>query len=303
MEQFAPFLEPVSGDTYCIVTPFCRIPLYMPDKKNAILVDSGLRRHGEGILALLEKEGIQVGTLLTSHFHRDHVGNHAALKQKFGCTVYMTPFAAALCGDPNNVRGTGYESPLLTKSRGGSICCPADALFSTEGVLEVQGAQFTVLSLPGHCQEQVGFITPDGAAYLSDTILSAPLVDALRIPYCTDCTTDLQAKESLRNLSAEVFILAHNGVEKEIGWLVEKNLDNMHRKLAMVEQQADSWMTMDALAAKVMVHTGADLQSTAKVLGMQRNIQVLVNHLLETDRITHRVRDGYIEYCRTATNP
>ena len=298
MEQFAPFLEPVLGDTYCIVTPFCRMPLYMADKKNAILIDSGLRFHGEGILLLLEKEGIEISTLLTSHFHRDHVGNHAALKARFGCTVYMTPFAAALCGDPNNVRGTGYESPLLTKARGGGITCPADALFSTEGVLEVQGVRFTVLPLPGHSQEQVGFVTPDGAAYLSDTILSAPVVDALRIPYCTD----LQAKESLRDLRAEAYILAHNSTEKEIGWLVEKNLDNMRRKLDMVEQQADSWMTMDALAAKIMAHTGADLQSTAKVLGMQRNIQVLVNHLLETDRITHRVRDGYIEYCRVATN-
>jgi hypothetical protein len=57
-------------------------------------------------------------------------------------------------------------------------------------------------------------------------------------------------------------------------------------------------MTMEVLAAKVMAHTGADLENTAKVLGMQRNIQVLMNHLLEAGRLTHRVRDGYIEYCR-----
>jgi glyoxylase-like metal-dependent hydrolase (beta-lactamase superfamily II) len=299
MEQFAPFLEPVLGDTWCIVTPFCRMPVYMPDRNNAILIDSGLGYHKAGILALLDQEGIRVTSLLTSHFHRDHVGNHARIKSHFGCTVYMTPFAAALCGDPNNVRGTGYESPLLTKARGGSICCPADKLFSPEnGTLEVQGAQFDVVSLPGHCQEQVGFITPDGAAYLSDTILSAPIVDALRIPYCTDCTMDLQAKESLLKLQAKAYILAHNSTEQEIAGLVQKNLDNMYRKLSMVEQLADTWMTMETLAAKVMAHTGAELDNTGKVLGMQRNTQVLVNHLIETDRLTHRVRDGYIEYCR-----
>ena len=154
------------------------------------------------------------------------------------------------------------------------------------------------MPLPGHCQEQLGFITPDGVAYLSDTLLSAPVVEALRIPYCTDCTADLQAKESLLQLEAEAYILAHNSTEGNIKELVQKNLDNMHRKLSMVEAQADSWMTMEALAAKVMAHTGADLENTAKVLGMQRNIQVLMNHLLETDRLTHRVREGYIEYCR-----
>ena len=298
MEQFKPFLEPVLGDTWCIVTPFCRLPIYMPDRSQAILIDSGLRPHGQGILELLEKEGIHITTLLTSHFHRDHVGNHAALKAKFGCAVYMTPFCAALCGDPNNVRGTGYESPLLTRARGGSITCPADVLIGSDGVLEVQGAQFTLLPLPGHCQEQLGFITPDGAAYLSDTILSDAVVDALRIPYCTDCTIDLQAKESLRSLRAEAYILAHNSTEQEIGRLIDKNVDNMLAKLALVEQQVDSWMTMEVLAAKVMAYTGADLENTAKVLGMQRNIQVLMNHLIETGRITHRVTEGYIEYCR-----
>lgn len=299
MEQFKPYLEPVLGDTWCIVTPFCRLPLYMPDKKNAILIDSGLRPHGPGILELLDGEGIRVTTLLTSHFHRDHVGNHAALKERFGCTVYMTPFAAALCGDPNNVRGTGYETPLLTKARGGSISCPADVVFAPEGELEVGGVRFEILPLPGHCQEQVGFVTPDGAAYLSDTILSAVVVDALRIPYCTDCTLDLEAKESLRSLKAEAYILAHNSTEPEIGSLVDHNVENMQRKLHMVQRQADTWMTLETLAAKVMAHTGADLESTAKVVGMQRNIQVLVNHLLETDRLTHRVKEGYIEYCCT----
>jgi ribosome-binding ATPase YchF (GTP1/OBG family) len=111
-------------------------------------------------------------------------------------------------------------------------------------------------------------------------------------------TADLQAKESLLQLEAKAYILAHNSTESSITDLVHKNLDNMYGKLSMVEEQADSWMTMEVLAAKVMAHTGADLENTAKVLGMQRNIQVLMNHLLETGRLTHRVRDGYIEYCR-----
>ena len=143
-----------------------------------------------------------------------------------------------------------------------------------------------------------------GTNYHQDAIDAAiagdwdAVVDALRIPYCTDCTIDLQAKESLRSLRAEAYILAHNSTEQEIGRLIDKNVDNMLAKLALVEQQVDSWMTMEVLAAKVMAYTGADLENTAKVLGMQRNIQVLMNHLIETGRITHRVTEGYIEYCR-----
>ena len=50
-----PYLEHVLGDTWCIVTDYCRIPLYMPDRTQAIMIDSGLKKPDrEGILFLLE---------------------------------------------------------------------------------------------------------------------------------------------------------------------------------------------------------------------------------------------------------
>lgn len=299
MERFEPYLEHISGDTWCLVTPFIRLPLYMPSRKEAVLIDSGLHHHRQGILDALEREGVQITSLITSHFHRDHVGNHTALKERFHCTVYMTPFASALCGDPANVRGTGYESPLLTKARGGSVGCGADRVFYPgDKELQVQGGVFEILSLPGHCQEHVGIVTPDKVAYLSDTVLSRHVVNALRIPYCTDCTSDLVAKESVEKLNYPCYILAHNSVETEIQELARLNIENLKSKVDMVESLADRWLTMEALAARVMEHTGADLFDTGKVLGMARNTQVLVDHLVETQRLTHRVKDGFIEYIK-----
>lgn len=94
-----PYLEHVLGDTWCIVTDYSRIPLYMPDRAQAIMIDSGLKKPDrEGILSLLEQEKIHVSALLTSHFHRDHTGNHAAIRAVHNCTVYMTPFAGGISG-------------------------------------------------------------------------------------------------------------------------------------------------------------------------------------------------------------
>jgi len=46
-----PYLERVMGDTWCIVTGFARIPLYMPDRANAVMIDSGLKNPDrQGIL-------------------------------------------------------------------------------------------------------------------------------------------------------------------------------------------------------------------------------------------------------------
>ena len=118
-QRIVPYLEHVLGDTWCIVTGYCRIPLYMPDRSRAVMIDSGLKHPDrEGILSLLERENIRVATLLTSHFHPDHVGNHTALKAAHGCSVYMTPFARIMSRDPSNLQAVGYETYVMRKTRG-----------------------------------------------------------------------------------------------------------------------------------------------------------------------------------------
>lgn len=299
-EQIAPYLEHVLGDTWCVVTGFCRIPLYMPDRTNAVMIDSGLIKvDRDGILLLLEQEGIHITSLLTSHFHRDHIGNHAAIKEKHGCTVYMTPFAAIIAEERCNLQFTGYETYVFTRARGEYPYGMPDQLIPRDATrITASGYSFGLLWLPGHAVEQVGFVTPDQVAYLADTLLSEHLLQTIRLPYYTSLKLDLEAKEALRGLSYRRYILAHNGVCDALDALIDQNIATAHAKAAMVEGIADHWMTLEQLCAAVMAHVGVDLNTVSKVTGSKRNIQVLVEYLLETGRLTARARDGYIEYMK-----
>ena len=297
-QRIVPYLEHVLGDTWCIVTGYCRIPLYMPDRSRAVMIDSGLKHPDrEGILSLLERENIRVATLLTSHFHPDHVGNHTALKAAHGCSVYMTPFARIMSRDPSNLQAVGYETYVMRKTRGPYTYCGPDEIIP-EGAEEicVDGITFRLLWLPGHAVEQVGFITPDDVAYLSDTVLSDHVLQAVRLPYYTCLRLDLQTKELSKNLRCRRYILAHNGVCDEIGELIDRNIATAREKLRLVEAQAKDWCTLEQLCAAVMAHLKMDLNAEAKVIGGKRNIQVLVEYLVETERLVFRVREGYVEY-------
>ena len=299
-DPIKPYLEHVLGDTWCIVTGFCRIPLYMPDRSQAIMIDSGLKHPDwEGILSLLEQEHIRVATLLTSHFHPDHVGNHTALKAAHGCSVYMTPFARIMSRDPSNLQAVGYETYTMRKARGPYTYCGPDEIIP-EGAEEisVDGIPFRLLWLPGHAVEQVGFITPDDVAYLSDTVLSDHVLQSVRLPYYTCLRLDLQTKEMLKQLRCRRYILAHNGVCDQIGDLIDRNIATAQEKLYLVEAQAGEWRTLEQLCAAVMIRLGMDLNAPAKVIGGKRNIQVLVEYLVETERLAFRVREGYVEYRR-----
>lgn len=287
------------ADTWCIVTGSSRIPLYMPDRRNAVMIDSGLKNPDRyGIMALLEQEGIHVAAILTSHFHRDHIGNHRVIKDKFGSKVYMTPFTSAICNNPQ--KSSTYESSMLAILRGGPIKCSSDHIFDPDAQsITAAGSSFELIPLPGHAQEHTGFVTPDGVAYLGDTVLSREILRAVRIPYCTFCKEDLEAKAKAREFSYNCYILAHNSVTDSIRELAQENIDNMHDKINMVESFTAHYITLEALAAKVMEHTHADTNSLVKVLGAKRNVQVLVEYLQETGRLDIRAKDGYIEYIRT----
>lgn len=301
-QRIAPYLEHVLGDTWCIVTGYCRIPLYMSDRSRAVMIDSGLKYPDrEGILALLNRENIRVATLLTSHFHPDHVGNHTALKAAHGCAVYMTPFARIMSRDPSNLQAVGYETYTFRKARGPYSYCGPDQIIPEDAKeICVGGITFQLLWLPGHAVEQVGFVTPDDVAYLADTVLSDHLLQSVKLPYYTCLRLDLQAKEALRALRCRRYILAHSGVYDEIGGLIDRNIATAHEKLRLVEALADEWCTLEQLCAAVMTRLEMDLSAESKVIGGKRNIQVLVEHLVETQRLTFRVREGYVEYRRAS---
>ena len=300
MDRFTkPRLEHIKGDTWCIVTGSCRIPLYMPDKSDAVMIDSGLKSPDRyPILAVLEQKNIRVTSLLTSHFHRDHIGNHRVIKEKFDAHVYMTPFTSAICD--NNKTTVLYETSMLAILRGGPVKCDPDTVFEyVDGDLNVKGCNFHRITLPGHAQEHIGFVTPDGIAYLGDTILSRDILHAVRIPYCTFCGEDLQSKAKARDLTYSGYIMAHNCFCDSIKELAQENIDNMHEKINMVESLINQPITLEALAAKVMEHTCVDTNSLIKVLGAKRNVQVVVEYLQETGRVDLQANNGYIEYVKT----
>ena len=299
MDRFIkPRLEHVKGDTWCIVTGSARIPLYMPDKHHAIMIDSGLEKPDRyGIWGILEQAQIRIGALLTSHFHYDHVGNHHFIKNRHGSSVYMSPFTANMCSAKNVKSG---ESGLIAAMRGGHPQCPADVIFDPEvQELQVGSYSFTLIPLPGHAQEHTGFVTPDGVAYLGDTVLSRDILCAVRFPFCTFCKEDLASKAVARDLNYECYIAAHNCVCNSIRELAQENIDNLHAKLDMIQNLAGSYVTLEGLTARVMEYTGAEMDSLMKVLRMKRNMQVFVDYLYGEGRLDIRAKDGYIEYIKT----
>lgn len=290
------------GDTWCVVTASSRIPLYMPCRDGAVIIDSGLKMPAqESLLSLLEQEHIRIASILTSHFHRDHVGNHQTLREAYGATVYYSPLVAALQQHPESAKGIAFGTvatllPSAVPESGVELILPTDE------AVNAAGYDFKILNLPGHASEHMGFVTPDGVAYLGDIILSQDLLETLRLPYCEDYIRDIQAKRSVLQMNYPKYILAHNGVYDDIQEITLRNIENQEEKAAFVEGLLDDFICLEDLTAKFLTVTGGSVNVRQKIEGFRHNLQKVLQYLVAEDRVTVQARNGYVEYGRTGRN-
>lgn len=297
-QNIEPYLELVKSNTYCIVTGYSRLPVYKLDEKNIIMIDSGLPREWEGIESCLDKEKLFVKAVITSHYHPDHIGNHLKLRRKYGAKLYLSPFAAAAKADPMNMLGSmaGITTYRQVKNHFGEVFAPDFFLDWNAPSIEVEGAVFQILQLPGHCAEHMGFITPDNVGYVADTVLSKNIIEHLRSTFTTCVELDLQSKEKLTELTCDKYIVAHNAVCDSIRELALQNRDHMLARLELLEDIASDYMSLDTLVAQFLEVTNNQLDSVRKVAGTRRNVIPLVDYLMDTGRFTARVKDGFVQY-------
>ena len=300
MEEIKAFLEHVKGNTYCIVTGYARIPLYRLDDRRVIMIDSGLPKHFDDILSVLTEHDLCPVAILTSHAHPDHIGNHAALRQRFGAEIYMTAYSAATRAEPMNAYAAAIHRTGFRQLRKGGyrIFAPDHILDWNAPSVTVQGAEFQLLQLPGHDAEHLGFVTPDNVAYLSDTLLSPTLVQALRMPYCVCVELDLESKKKAAKLRCNRYILAHSGVYDSIEEIAQANLEAITQKLNVLESLADTPIGMDELVRRYLVVTQSELDSPRKVVGIHYNVSGYICYLLDEGRLTMQIEDGMIKYVK-----
>lgn len=304
-EQFTPYWEHVKGQTYCIVTDYCRIPVYMLDHNRAIMLDSGYSTSEQDILRLLEEKDLTIAAILTTHVHPDHNGNHVVLRKKFGCPIYMTPFAAASCADPltmySNFGGrAGYHR--LKKD--------ANRFFSTDVIIPwedceitVENTVFQVITTGGHCVEHICFITPDNVAYLGDALQSADIMRYRRLTYSTGLEADMESQKKISTLRCDKYILAHNGVVEDIQEEVRVSFEEIEKRLAAFVEQAATPATMDELIQRFLVQSGADLSNRRSVHGVYFNALAFIDYLADMKRLDIIIENGFIKYVRPTTKP
>ena len=76
----------------------------------------------------------------------------------------------------------------------------------------------------------MGFITPDGTAYLADCLLGPEQLQRFKLPTIMHIARDLTVMESLRSLRCPAYVLAHKTSVTELGPVIDANIAAIHDK-------------------------------------------------------------------------
>jgi glyoxylase-like metal-dependent hydrolase (beta-lactamase superfamily II) len=165
---------------------------------------------------------------------------------------------------------------------------PVDVIV-TEGELRVDGVTVEAVALPGHSATHTGYIA-SGVFFLGDALCSEQELENAGIPYGYSVTMRLDTLQKLPNYNCDYYLLAHGGLRRDIGELVELNRKRVEETLAFI---VDYLSRQPAEASDVMVavceHFGLQLQKVQGFFLLHPTIYSHLSHLHNRGEIAFKI--------------
>lgn len=142
---------------------------FIPQSDGGILIDAP-----EGSCDWLRQRGIKVSTLLLTHGHIDHVADAAKIKAAHGCRVGYHRDGTAMLTEPGFFRRIGFPWDVEPVT--------ADLLIDETDSLLVDGIDFRVFHVPGHCPGSLCFFSKGDRVLFAGDVLFAGGVGRWDLP-------------------------------------------------------------------------------------------------------------------------
>lgn len=283
----------VLGNTYAAVGSTALLPIYKLNERDIVLIDTGYAKLDRaGLVNLLDGSGLVPKYVLCSHAHFDHTGNVRYLQERYGAKAILSLIEAGISVNPDSYRAN-YVALTYGKSRELFLeeCFTADrVLRETDTSLELDGRTFGILPLPGHSAGHLGFVTPDGAAYVGDCLISQSEIDGAKLPTSMFIARDLESKAYLKTTDYPVYILAHKEVVRReaLECLIDRNIGFIQSKRAELLEVLEDGMTFSEWIGAFCQRENVRTHNELKFSIVERNFSNFVSWLTDSGAVMVR---------------
>jgi glyoxylase-like metal-dependent hydrolase (beta-lactamase superfamily II) len=183
------------------------------------LIDAGIGGDigdSELILAIARRDGFdldRVGHLFLTHYHLDHMGGAAAMRDRLGLTVHASPLTARvlLTGDEETNSLRAVKNAGIVPESYRIEPCAAEPDLVEGATFRVGRLTVSVYDTPGHAAGHVSFLVTGGERVLllqGDVVFAGGTILAQNIP---DCSIQAYAESArkLNELEFDAFLPGH----------------------------------------------------------------------------------------------
>ena len=216
----------VSDSSYYIQSP-AKIGLIRLTDTDVCLIDSGNDKEaGRKVRQILDANGWKLKAIYNTHSNADHIGGNKYLQGQTGCKIYAPgidcDFTRHTILEPAFLYG-GYPCKDLRHKF--LLAQESDAEYLTMDVLP-DGME--IINLPGHFFDMVGFRTSDDVVFLADCLSSKETLDKYQIGFVYDVAAYIKTLETVKSMTAKMFVPAHAAATNDISDLAQYNIDKVN---------------------------------------------------------------------------
>lgn len=187
-----------------------------------VLIDTGNNKGAaKKIKKAIDAEGWTLFAIYLTHSHADHIGGAKFLSEAYGCKVYAKGIERDFT-EHTELEGAflyGALAPSELRSKF-LLADPCDTEKLTESNIH---PSLTMVELPGHSFDMVGFITKDKTFYVADALSSEQTLDKYKVGYLYDVGKYIETLDMLTKADSKAFVPAHAPVCEDIAPLAEYN--------------------------------------------------------------------------------
>lgn len=291
-------LTQVKGNTWMIEANEL-IPVYILPDRRCILLDTGLRKEREELEQTLLDAGLTPAGVLCSHAHVDHCANNAYFQEKYRIPVALTAPEAGMCSSILNLKCYRLlVSPDAAEQEMSDMVHTPDVIVPyVDGKITLAGAEFGIVTTPGHSSGHICAVTPDNVCYAGDAIMSQEMMNA-KLPYALSIHHAMVSRQKLRTLGCDCFVMAHKGVcpGGEIGRLIDMNHELILRRAGEMRDLVAEPMDFSRICALVCRKFELFSPRARRALYYERNIRFFIEFLVDRGELEMESRQGVAYY-------